>query len=117
MLAIEYGQGADLVLEHEPGGRPRVLVGPGNDHALGHDLAHGELGQQMVDLPHREARGLRGQVQANVAIRDDADQAAALRHEQVPDALLQHGLPSPRRSPVSGSTVIGAPVMSSRTFM
>jgi hypothetical protein len=65
----------------------------GRDHPLGHDLAHGEAGEQMVDLPYRETRGLRGQVQSNVAVGNDADEAAPFLHEQVSDALLQHGLP------------------------
>src|SRR5215831_1965541 len=93
VLAVEDGERAHLVLEHELGGGPRVPVGARDDHALGHGLAHGESSEQIVDFPHREARGLRGQVQADVTVRYDADETAVFRHEEVPDTLLQHEPP------------------------
>src|SRR4029450_10854758 len=57
--AVKHGQGPDLVLEHEPRGRPRFLVGAGDDHPLGHDLAHGEAGESMGYCPILESGGLR----------------------------------------------------------
>jgi len=39
--AVEDGQGPDLVLQHQPRGVARLLIGADDDHARGHHLVDG----------------------------------------------------------------------------
>src|SRR6185436_19481092 len=92
-LAVEHGQTSDLVLEHDLRRLPGVSVRPHRDHGAGHDLVHREAGEEVVDLPHRQAGGLRGQVETEVAVRHDPDEPRAVGDQEMPDPLAQHRLP------------------------
>src|SRR5215472_8446772 len=73
VFAIHHGQGADLVLQHQASRIPRLPVWADHDHALGHHLLDREAGEEVVDLPHGQARRLRGQIETDVAVGHDAD--------------------------------------------
>ena len=80
------------MIEHQPRRFSRILARADGHEARRHHRLDRQTREQVVDLPNRQARRRRREVQPNVAVRDDAEELWPYGDQHVTETLVNHEL-------------------------